>query len=69
MPFEDQPDWLVYCENWFDPLPHVSGKTMICGHTAEKSGWRLTIGHAICINTWVYGATGWLDGNPGDMDC
>ncbi|NQV27162.1 MAG: serine/threonine protein phosphatase [Rhodopirellula sp.] len=60
MPFEDQPDRKVYWEKWFDPSPHVSGKTMICGHTAQKNGWPLTIGHAVCIDTWVYGKTGWL---------
>jgi serine/threonine protein phosphatase 1 len=60
MPFEDQPDSQVYWEKWFDPPPHVSGKTMVCGHTAQKNGWPLTIGHAICIDTWVYGKTGWL---------
>ena len=59
-PFDDQPDWLVYWEKWFDPPPHISGNTMVCGHTAQKNGWPLTIGHAICIDTWVYGKTGWL---------
>jgi len=59
-PFIDQPDWLVYWEKWFDPPPHVSGKTMVCGHTAQKNGWPLTIGHAVCIDTCVYGKTGWL---------
>jgi serine/threonine protein phosphatase 1 len=33
---------------------------MVCGHTAQKSGWPLTVGHAVCIDTWVYGASGWL---------
>lgn len=60
MPFDEQPDWLVYWEKWFDPPPHVSGKTMVCGHTAQKNGWPLTIGHAVCIDTWIYGKTGWL---------
>lgn len=63
MPFEDQPDSIVYWEkweSWSDPPPHVSGKTMVCGHTAQKSGWPLTVGHAVCIDTWVYGASGWL---------
>lgn len=59
MPFDEQPDWLIYWEKWFDPPPHVSGKTLVCGHTAQKSGWPLTIGHALCIDTWVYGR-GWL---------
>src|SRR5262245_22491776 len=39
--------------------PHGSGKIMVCGHTAQKSGNPLNLGHAICIDTWVYGL-GWL---------
>ncbi len=41
------------------PKPHRSGKTCICGHTAQKSGEILNAGHLICIDTWVYGE-GWL---------
>jgi serine/threonine protein phosphatase 1 len=44
------------------PAPHFSGKTLICGHTSQKSGKPLNIGHAICIDTWVYGEEGWLTG-------
>jgi hypothetical protein len=39
--------------------PHESGKTMICGHSAQRSGRPLVLDHAICIDTWVYG-DGWL---------
>jgi len=39
--------------------PHTSGKIMVCGHTAQKSGEPLNLGHAVCIDTWVYGL-GWL---------
>jgi serine/threonine protein phosphatase 1 len=38
---------------------HESGKIMICGHTAQKSGRPLKLDHAVCIDTWIYGA-GWL---------
>ena len=41
------------------PRPHVSGKTMICGHTRQENGLPCNLGHAICIDTWVYG-DGWL---------
>lgn len=60
---DDQPDEIVYWEKWVrwaNPIPHISGKTMVCGHTAQKNGWPLTVGHAVCIDTWVYGKTGWL---------
>jgi serine/threonine protein phosphatase 1 len=39
--------------------PHASGKTVICGHTAQHTGEPLNLGHTICIDTWVY-AAGWL---------
>jgi serine/threonine protein phosphatase 1 len=35
--------------------PHLSGKIVICGHTAQRSGKPLNLGHTICIDTWVYG--------------
>ena len=43
------------------PKPHCSGKTMICGHTAQKSHEPLNLGHAVCIDTEV-GRGGWLTG-------
>ena len=57
----DQP---VFTTRW-DSLspelstPHLSGKVMICGHTSQKSGRPLNLGHAICLDTYVYGG-GWL---------
>ena len=41
------------------PPPHESGKTMVCGHTSQKSGIPVNIGHAICIDTFAWGS-GWL---------
>jgi serine/threonine protein phosphatase 1 len=32
---------------------------MVCGHTSQKSGVPLNVGHAVCIDTRVYGK-GWL---------
>jgi len=55
----DQPDDVLFWERFDNPPPHQSGKTMICGHTSQKSGRPLNIGHAVCIDTWVYGE-GWL---------
>ena len=31
--------------------PHGSGRTVICGHTAQKSGEIADLGHTICIDT------------------
>lgn len=55
----DQPDYMLYWEFLGQPSPHESGKRMICGHTAQKSGEILNFGHAICIDTYAHGG-GWL---------
>jgi serine/threonine protein phosphatase 1 len=41
------------------PDGHVSGKTAIVGHTPQKSGEVLNVGHLICIDTYCWGG-GWL---------
>ncbi|NUQ62181.1 MAG: serine/threonine protein phosphatase [Pirellulales bacterium] len=41
------------------PEPHVSGKTAIVGHTAQKDREILDLGHVVCIDTHIYGG-GWL---------
>jgi serine/threonine protein phosphatase 1 len=37
------------------PGPHFSGKTAILGHTAQKNGEVLDLGHLRCVDTWCYG--------------
>ena len=60
LPMDDQRDDDLYWRRFQgDERPHCSGKTMVCGHTSQHSGLPLNIGHAVCIDTWVYG-TGWL---------
>lgn len=41
------------------PRPHYSGKTMIVGHTSQKNGKILNLGHIVCIDTYCHGG-GWL---------
>jgi calcineurin-like phosphoesterase family protein len=41
------------------PGPHVSGKQAVVGHTSQKDGEVLDVGHLICIDTYCYGG-GWL---------
>jgi serine/threonine protein phosphatase 1 len=41
------------------PGPHESGKTVIVGHTSQKSGEIFDLGHVQCIDTYCYGS-GWL---------
>jgi serine/threonine protein phosphatase 1 len=59
LPLEDQPLYMLHWEKLREAMPHMSGKIMVCGHTPQKDGRPLNLGHAICIDTWVYGA-GWL---------
>ncbi len=55
----DQSDDWLFWTRFEDAFPHVSGKQLICGHTAQKSGYPKVKPFAICLDTWVYGQ-GWL---------
>jgi serine/threonine protein phosphatase 1 len=33
---------------------------MVCGHTRQKNGAILDLGHAICLDTGAYTPSGWL---------
>jgi serine/threonine protein phosphatase 1 len=55
-PMEMQsPEWLRWERLRGDESPHTSGKPVICGHTAQKSGEPLVFDGWVCIDTWVYG--------------
>ena len=56
---EEQSDAALFWQKYKDPGPHNSGKTMVCGHTAQQSGVPLSNGHSVCIDTWAHG-DGWL---------
>ncbi|HEX5269766.1 MAG TPA: metallophosphoesterase, partial [Gemmataceae bacterium] len=49
--------WESISREW--SAPHRSGKILVCGHTQQRSGLPLNLGHAVCIDTWAYG-DGWL---------
>lgn len=69
LPLAEQTDFVLYWERLAEPCRHVSGKTMICGHTRQKGGWPLDQGTTICIDTNVY-EDGWLtclDVESGDI--
>ena len=55
----EQPESMLFWEFLTGPIGHVSGKTVICGHTSQKSGRILDLGDTICIDTFIYGG-GWL---------
>ena len=56
---DEQSEYKLFWEKLDNPMAHFSGKTMVCGHTSQKSGKPLNLGHAICIDTRVYDQ-GWL---------
>jgi len=41
------------------PGPHESGKVVVVGHTPQRTGEILDLGHLICIDTYCHGG-GWL---------
>lgn len=49
------------------PGPHVSGKRAIVGHSSQKSGEVLDVGHLVCIDTYCHGG-GWLTALDVDTD-
>ena len=49
------------------PGPHVSGKRAIVGHSSQKGGEVLDLGHLVCIDTYCYGG-GWLSAIDVDTD-
>ncbi len=65
LPLSEQPEHVLLWEKFHTPPlhpvpePHLSGKTMVCGHTSQKSGHINDQGHAVCIDTWACG-NGWL---------
>jgi serine/threonine protein phosphatase 1 len=44
---------------WHTPGPHASGKTAILGHTSNKQGQIVNLGHLVCIDTYCCGGY-WL---------
>lgn len=50
--------WNHFCRS-NPPLPHQSGKTVIVGHTPQRNGRPLDLGHLLCIDTYCCGGK-WL---------
>jgi serine/threonine protein phosphatase 1 len=59
LPMAEQTDDWLFWTRFENSYPHVSGKTMICGHTAQKNGQPAVMPKAVCIDTWACGQ-GWL---------
>ncbi len=61
LPMADQTEGWLFWE-FLDPgvtWTHYSGKTMICGHSSQRSGEIYDGGTTLCIDTNAYGG-GWL---------
>jgi serine/threonine protein phosphatase 1 len=60
-PMDEQPPLVLRWESLRDgiPGPHCSGKTVIVGHTSQRSGEILDLGYLKCIDTYCHGG-GWL---------
>ena len=56
---EQSPQSLFWDKLDFNQPPYEEGLTVICGHTAQRSGQILDLGHTICIDTCAY-AGQWL---------
>lgn len=61
LPMLQQPEYQLLWTGLRDyaPGPHVSGKTAVVGHTSQKNGEILDLGHLVCIDTFCHGG-GWL---------
>ena len=61
LPMEEQPYSRLRWESLraATPAPHPSGKTVIVGHTSQRGGEILDLGHLKCIDTFCFGG-GWL---------
>lgn len=55
----EQSELMLYWEFLGDAMQHRSKKTIVCGHTAQRSGEPKVVPGAVCIDTHAYGG-GWL---------
>ena len=56
---DEQPDNSLFWDFLGDAMRHESKKTVICGHTSQKSGRPKVVPGAVCIDTYAHGG-GWL---------
>ena len=59
LPMEEQPNYALFWEFLPDAMRHYSRKTVVCGHTSQKSGEPKVVPGAVCLDTYAYGS-GWL---------
>ncbi len=54
LPMNQQMDITLRWTSCHDMRPHFSGKTIVCGHTAQPTGKPLNKDHFICLDTHAY---------------
>jgi serine/threonine protein phosphatase 1 len=59
VPMEQQKDETLFWDRFKEQSLHMSGKRVICGHTAQHDGRPVVLPHGLCIDTRAYGG-GWL---------
>jgi serine/threonine protein phosphatase 1 len=59
LPMIQQDPYTLHWQKFHGALPHISRKTIVCGHTAQRDQRPKNLGYAICIDTHIYGG-GWL---------
>lgn len=59
LPLDEQPEVTLLWERFGQAPAHESGKVMVCGHTSQRAGLPVNLGHAICIDTAACHG-GWL---------
>ena len=57
----EQPERMLFWEQFKDPMAHQSGKWVVCGHTSQKDGRPAFFRGGVCIDTWAW-RSGWLTG-------
>ncbi len=51
LPLREQSMYQLHWRRLHEAGPHISGKRVICGHTQQKSGMPVNMGHTVCIDT------------------
>jgi serine/threonine protein phosphatase 1 len=59
VPVNQQSGHELFWQKMYPRQPHYSGKIVVCGHSSQKDGRPVNMGHQICIDTWACGK-GWL---------
>lgn len=59
-PDQEETMWLRWARFQATSAAHISGKRVICGHTAQSNGMPVVCPHYVCIDTCAYCPRGFL---------